>query len=633
MEHNWHPACLLEEVVYFERVGKDDQPDPVNWLTMGNFFVVVPNSGRSAEAAELFVRGLRNSGARTRIQSDWCCAATIPRCNGSGGNLVHTAKDSSWLLAAGTWFHVDGFGADQESRLLDRYMEVGADQLANELDGFYTIVIGDSRSKLTIVITDIVGSCHAYVRQMSCGTLLSGSSLTLARLGRVELDPIACQEFLHSGIIYEGRTFYKEIRKLPAATITEFHPGGHQIARTYWRIGQLQPDRLDLDKATDQLWESLTTTAATITRQFPQVICDMTGGYDSRAIVAAFLATGAPFSTVVSGREDSPDVRVSRSLSSITQMPHSRFDRLEQVSIADIHRALELTDGECDLVEYASTARVHRQLSAGYDISINGSFGEVARGYWWELLLPRTGSRRPLDYDKVARLRFATGKFDPSLFPPEFRLDLGSHFADAIERTTAGLQHFPNTFQMDAAYLGMRMEHWQGRIASSTNRIWPCLSPFMFRKTLETMLQTEANGRKRSLLIRSMLAQYQPSLAAHPLEHGYPALPATLRTLPRFWPLLPEYGGKIMRKVLQRSGIAKRAETGGETLRIRLWNSEEIRQLLDPETMHLRSILEPTALARFINSSQQPSFEYDLEWRRLLTLEYATRAARGESSS
>jgi hypothetical protein len=135
----------------------------------------------------------------------------------------------------------------------------------------------------------------------------------------------------------------------------------------------------------------------------------------------------------------------------------------------------------------------------------------------------------------------------PQLFPKP--TDLVTHFAAMIERANEGLSAWPNTTQMDHAYLRMRMQRWQGRMATSTDQIRPCLSPLMFRPVLETMLQTEQRLRQRSLLVREMLVRLQPKLAAYPLEHGYPAEPFRLGNAHRFVrSLLTSYGQKIWDK-------------------------------------------------------------------------------------
>jgi hypothetical protein len=597
---------------------------------MGNFLIVVPDIRKPEDADRLLEHAFGGTTfpiTQHTVRRPSASAVTAPRSNGSGGSVAIDPKTTSWLVAAGTWFHARGFSAGQELLLLDRFLEVGPVRLARELDGFYVLAFWDESSETTTIITDLVGSCHAFSRRLPGGVAISSSSLLLAGLDHVELDAVGCQEFLETGVIYEDRTFYRDIRKLAPASVITLDSHGRFDSQTYWDLSQMQPECLDGDAAVDRLWEALTNAATAVTRNFSHVVCDLTGGYDSRSTVAAFLATGANFSTTVSGDENSPDARVAQSLSAIAGTRHSRFPRLEDPSIEDLHHALQFTDGECDLLEYSSTARTHLQLSKSYDISINGSFGEVARGYWWELLWPRAGARRQLDYQRIARLRFATNPSDGALFPADSHLDLPSHLAAVMKRTTSSLRYFPNTFQMDAAYLGMRMQRWQGRIASSTNRIWPCLSPFIFHSCLETMLQTKSGFRSRSLLIRAMLAKYQPALANHPLEHGYPAIPASLRTLPRFWPLVPDFASRVVRKVRQRTGLGKAEPVAARPLRLRLWDNAEIRETLEPSTMKLGQLMNPAALRRFLLSSQTPGFAYDLEWRRMLSLELSLGAS------
>ncbi len=555
-------------------------------------------------------------------------AASFARENRSGTPIVSDPKTGSWLLVTGTWFHVEGFGTGAESRLLDRYLEVGAARLGEELEGFFVIVIGDGRTRETVVLTDIVGSCHCFSRSWEHGVALSGSSLLLAALGNFNLDTVGCQEFLCTGIIYEDRTFYRDVHKLGPASVFRFAEGIRKTEQRYWNIFDLVPESLDKGEAVTALWESLLRAAEKVASIFARPVCDLTGGYDSRALMAAFLAGGVRFSTVVTGPAENPDVVVSRGLAQLAGLPHLHLAPQEAVLFEQVKTALPFTDGEYDLVEYARILRVHRTLSERFDISINGSFGELARGYWWELLFSRTGACRKLDAQKVARLRYGAGRFNASLFPSQTRLDLVLHFAGVIERTNHGLSQLPNTLQMDHAYLTMRMQRWQGRIASSTNRLWPCLSPFLFRSVLETMLQTRARFRQRSLLIRRMLAAFQPRLAEFPLEHGYPALPVTWRTLHRFWPVPRYYAKRMLAKMGRAAGrnlSSPTSRAGHLPARLQLWRDDSVRELLHPATMRLGCMLDLTALRDFLVRSQEGNFPFSEQWTRLLSLEYTLR--------
>jgi len=559
------------------------------------------------------------------IETGWARAASFPRQNGSGVSIVSDLKSGSWLLATGTWLHADDYGSGAESRLLDRYLEVGAERLGRELEGFFVIVVGDARNREVIVLTDVVGSCHCFSRSWENVTALSGSSLLLAALQAVDLDPVACQEFLYTGIIYEDRTCYREVRKLGPAAVFRFVDGMLRTQQRYWRITDIAPNSLDGQAAVRALEGTLIRAAQRIGRLFGHPVCDLTGGYDSRALVAAFLTAGMRFSTTVFGPAESRDVIVSRGLASLTGLPLLHLAPQGEVSFERVKYALSFTDGEYNLIDYARILEVHQRLSACFDISINGSFGEVGRGYWWELLFPRAGACRTLNARTLARSRYAAQSYDASLFPPETRLDLVAHVAAIIERANAGLSQLPNTMQMDHAYLMLRMQRWQGRIASSTDQLWPCLSPFLLRSILETLLRTAVRLRRRGLLIRRLLAELQPRLAAFPLEHGYPALPVTWKNFHRFWPVPVFYGKKILGRAVRLTGRTAVLPVSGPTnlpVQLQLWHGEEVRALLQPATMKLAYLMDATALNDFLQHSQRPGFSYNDQWARLLSLEY-----------
>ena len=226
----------------------------------------------------------------------------------------------------------------------------------------------------------------------------------------------------------------------------------------------------------------------------------------------------------------------------------------------------------------------------------------------------------------LARQRFAAPDQNAALFPAGQRVDLVPHFTKMLSQLNANLSGTPNTLQMDNSYIMLRMQSWQGRIASSTNQIWPCLSPMMFRSTLEVMLAAQPAVRKRSGLVREMLAKFQPRLAQHPMEHGYPAIPATLVNLHRFWPIIPYYSGRIWNKLagkyLRRSGPPSARVVSQREI---LWLEDAVRETLNPDTMKLATVLDQAALVKFIDDSRKPEFTYTEQWCRLLTLEIALR--------
>jgi asparagine synthase (glutamine-hydrolysing) len=607
---------------------------------VGNFFAIV-KSPRAAET-DLFARGkaaaqrLKGTPSNGEITTPYADAASFPRRNGAGAPLVQDAA-GNWLCAVGTWFHADGFATGAEANLLKAFTRHGALRCAHALSGFFVIVIGEARSQTTYVITDLIGSRHAFMRKLPEGIALASSSLLLATLADATPDALAIEEFIRTGVIYEDRSFYQEVKKLAPASIYQFSDGQEIARQTYWALSDLNPNALDGEEAVEAFSAAIIKSAVLVRDVAPRLLCDLTGGYDSRALVASLLSAGGDFATTVTGAPGRPDVVVAEQLSHLTGKRHTPVDLSDEpVSFDKVRDALSLTDGEFDCVEYGlGVLPVHWRTAQQFDLSANGSFGEVARGYWWELLLPRTGATEPLDARKVAAGRYVIDPNSPQLFDAAATARLVEHFTAMMQRANADLADRPNTMQMDNVYLQLRMHRWQGRIASATDQLRPCLSPFMLRETLEVMLQATPRIRQRSLLVRAMLKRLQPRLAAAPLEHGYPAEPFGLANFYRFAPLLTSYGGKVWNKAWKMLGKRAPASspTAQEPVRIQLWRDSAVRELLVPERMRLSQVLPVTTWQPFLASSRQAGFTYDQQWNRILSCEMALRTAMNKEQS
>lgn len=570
-------------------------------------------------------RKLKNVTSNAAIATPWAKVVSFPHRKQSPSKISIDPKTGNWALAIGTWF-CDDAGSGQEAYLLDRYLSVGPERLAKALEGFFVILIGDARLQVTYCITDIIGSCHCFVRSLGNVLSLSTSSLLLAGLHQAKLDPTASQEFLRTGVIYEDRTLFQDIRKLQPASV--YRVEGNQLYSvcSYWSLRDLDFESLGAKQAVGMLAENLTVVAKKISARFPSPICDLTGGYDSRAVVAAFVTSGVNFSTTVSGAHDSPDAVVSAGLAKMLRLRHQCIARATNLSFATLVQAIQLTDGEYDPFEYSGTMKVHENLSEGNDISINGSFGELARGYWWELLQPRIGAPNAFDARRVAARRFAPLSTDASLFPPDLRIDLIDHFTQIIKRANTGLESHPNTAMMDNVYLALRMQRWQGRIASSTNQIWPCLSLFLFRSVLETILKTHHKIRHRSLLIRMLLNQIQPEMASFPLEHGYPAAPFSALNSYKFLPLVLHYAEKAFFKAQKLSRMTPSKAPGRPPQpAIDSASQNEISHMLSSNMNRLGQVLDINALKATLDRPRMVPASGSF-WSRLFSLSFVTAA-------
>ncbi|MGH8597527.1 MAG: hypothetical protein ACREXT_12795, partial [Gammaproteobacteria bacterium] len=594
--------------------------------SMSTLYVMVPRGAGSPSTAETDIRRLcryKHRPARDRLRCAWAEVALLGRETDRECTIARDPA-GSWLCHAGVWIHRGSIGADDTTRLLARYLEVGADVLASELEGVFVVVIGDAQTREVIAITDACGSLHCYRRETSTGVALCTSSLALSEAGA--LDPIATHEFIATGIIYEDRSLWRGVRKLPPASVMRISPSGIS-AKRYWHLAEMRPETLTADVAADALQSALVAACNRIGQSYRSVAADLTGGYDSRMLLCGLLASGIAFKNTVSGPADSPDVLIARRIADALRRPLRHTPPAHGVTVEKLNHAVRLCDGEYDVFDFARILDTHLPASRCYALSMNGSFGELSRGYWWELLWPSLARMQPLDTGMVARKRFAAVAYDASIFSADGELPLAEHLDEVAQRVIAPLQHLPNTSQMDAVYFSMRMQRWQGRIASTTNQIWPALSPLGFPSVLAPVLSARADARFRSLLARTLFARHHPLLADIPLEHGYPPCPARLTNLYRFWPVAAHYGGKVREKISAKfARVDRNAAPPAASARYpALFAELPVAEWLRAPKLLESGLFAPPVLA-FLDPRHPLSGRAVDQWQRLLSIEWSLRA-------
>jgi hypothetical protein len=103
----------------------------------------------------------------------------------------------------------------------------------------------------------------------------------------------------------------------------------------------------------------------------------------------------------------------------------------------------------------------------------------------------------------------------------------------------------PAFARLDILYLRMRMQFWQGRIGSSTNRFRSSFSPWTNRRVMETMLITKWKEKRHQMLSRLFLARLHPDLARLPVARGEAAGPTAWSTLVALPARTRYYAGRV----------------------------------------------------------------------------------------
>lgn len=500
----------------------------------------------------------------------------------------------------------------------------------NQYDGFFAFVVA-ARERLH-VITDPVGRLHLYECRIGTTLLVSTSALALAALTGASWNAVAVREFLALGYVLGEHSLFQGVHKLGPATVST---QGLTVwraprRRVYWRISDWVYDGAEGAGGVPALAEALCTSMRSIFDAYPRPAMDLTGGFDSRALLGAALRDYpvSRFETVVSGQPTSGDVVAARGIADGFGLTHRELapqprDARQWWELAQ--QAVSLVDGEYDVLEYACILNIHSGLAAEFDASINGSGGETCRGYWWELLLPFLGRRGHFDPLHVAAARFATDEWAEALLAEEFGETLDRHMGEMISEADTGLDKCLNTARMDNIYLTVRMQRWQGRIASATSRLWPCFSPFLMKGPLQAAVGATVRERLADRMPRRLIHDFDSQLAALPMASGMPASPITWANAYRFYRLPALWGGRVWRKASRMVGGGSKSPSHSGPSAVRLfWDHAPFR---DWWTRPLtEELYREGALKRFMQQSQERGFTGTAHFGRVVTLELVARA-------
>jgi hypothetical protein len=269
---------------------------------------------------------------------------------------------------------------------------------------------------------------------------------------------------------------------------------------------------------------------------------------------------------------------------------------------------------------------------------MNGSYGETGRGYPWRLgpkgvFLPDRMAkaltrRTPIDAREQGQQRFRPA-VPSDLFAASLRLDWSTHGAGMIQRLLEYAEGLPQYGQLDLLHVDLRMERWQGRIASSTNQLWPAISPWGFRESLQQILTTSPLARRNSLLTRAVTATYSPVLADELLFTGNPARPFAWSQAWKFLPAIAWYGKRARQKLAARfTPPSKDSLPCARQRQPHLCEHAEIRRWLAEPALAETNLFNRDALVAALDPQTGLDESAYRVWRRLVTLELALRSQK-----
>jgi hypothetical protein len=566
-----------------------------------------------------------------RQEADGLALAAFPLASGGAALTGPTAEG---LLGAevGLWFRDELPGRPELAPLLPALLgpDAALPDALRGLDGYFALAAADPAKGELAVLTDRGGALHLYEAGVGGVRAIATSALVLAALFGAGFDRTGVRDFLATGTVYGNNSLFAGVTKLEAATLYRFRDGAPAGETRWFAIETLYHGGPTPPGHSAQLAEGMQETVRRLLAICERPVLDLTGGYDTRNVLATTLSLGAKPVAITVGAPDSRDVVAAKRIAATLGLTHRHYipgRDLPELSFADLEAAVQLSDGEISALEYGSVAAFQKRLAPEFDLNINGTWGELCRGYWWDALFPWVGRRGAFDARDFAAKRFAVDGWADRMMQGLHRDTLLDRFTAEVERVTSRLGGYPNTAGADACYYSMRMQRWGGRIASSTLRIRAFGSPFFFLRTMTPALSAPLATRFGGRMAAQLVERLHPQLASLPMADGYPALPVRLDTAHKFAPLAVDLAQRASRKIVNKlRGHAPVHVPGAVAQGWDMRDLPEIAAMLDPASLRTRDLYEQAALSGFLEAARARQPIEKAQLGRIVTLELAARA-------
>lgn len=247
------------------------------------------------------------------------------------------SDDGNWLL----FFYGEHFTSnrrnattggsrDSDGQAVLRLIEAHGIEAIAQLNGLFHGLLVDVRRSEIVVFNDRYGMQRLYYYREDTATFFaSEAKALLAVKPRLrKLDPRGLGEFLSCGCVLENRSLFCDVATLPAATVRVFSRGLLESQHRYFEPNQWESQpKLSVSDFYEAIHEALTCAIRRCVNSTLPVGISLTGGFDTRMIMAYLTSDGAPFPSYTFGGmyRECFDVKIARKVAEICGCEHQVF--------------------------------------------------------------------------------------------------------------------------------------------------------------------------------------------------------------------------------------------------------------------------------------------------------------------
>ncbi|HEV2098778.1 MAG TPA: hypothetical protein VGR45_07605 [Stellaceae bacterium] len=435
---------------------------------------------------------------------------------GSRSVPLQRYPNSDFVFVCGTCMCESGIGEPAAKRLYD--CSATALDADDPILGHYAVVL--NRGGRTEIKLDRFGGYHLFYN-LTAGIVSSSFYAICSVLNSLTLSQQSACEYVFNGVVSGDDTLFAEVALAPIAGTIRVGPRGLEIVRPALPVTReftSETKAASLDRSMMLLDRYF----AAVTRSFgDRVGCALSGGYDSRLILACLRRHGARPRVYVYGAAAERDVRLASEIAKNEGFPLAVIDKNARPIIAPgrfaeiAYRNFLAVDGygwDGIFNNGAEIAESARRVD-GNAIAFNGGGGEIFRNFFY--LPDRKYTIRQLLWSFYSR-------FDPAVPTPVFD---SAKYYQALEQKVMNLLASDERRlarpTVEWLYHSFRCRAWDGKVDSIAARYGFTAMPYLERLITEHASALRLSWKNHGAYEAALIRRADPRLAQYPSNYGH----------------------------------------------------------------------------------------------------------------
>jgi asparagine synthase (glutamine-hydrolysing) len=484
---------------------------------MGGFFLVCtrPNEDREDE-----VRGLQRAfaelgfGPPEIVKSDEYLFAAYAKFQSKSAALKRF-PNGDYGFVCGTCL-CEGEGLANVASLYEG--ATARSPMSEEIMGQYAAVF--KKHGRTEIKLDPFGGYHVYYN-LDARIVCSSFYAICSVLHSLTLSHQSACEYVFNGVVSGNETLFNEVKVAPIQATIVVGPNALEIIRPPLRVARMFASR-GRDASLRESVALLDRYFSAVARSFgDRVRCALSGGYDSRLIIAFLRRHGIKPSLYVYGRAAERDVQLASKIARLESFPIDAIDKDDRPIIppAEFIETARCNFLATDGYGYAGifhngaeTGEMARRV-LGDTIAIHGGGGEIFRNFFY---LP---NRR---YTLNELLWSFYSQFNPAACTAVF--DSSSYYR-GLERKMMDLlggdECRLSRPTVEWLYHTFRCRAWNGKVDSIASRYGFTAMPYLERSITEHASALPLCWKNHGAYEAELIRRVDSRLAGHPSIYGH----------------------------------------------------------------------------------------------------------------